>query len=284
MKGTLTLSLALKIRKLLDGKRIPSGSFPSTIAKDLIAEDIIVQVSRGSQRSYLLKDAQALHTYLSQHYGMGGTLDEWIEIQSRDEVVKRSELVKVTGNSKLKKSRGFKGFLLRSYSPVEATLNGEPLVIDPPKGLSLFMEDYGHFRIPDDVVVIGVENGENFQQIHKQEYLFKELKVLFVSRYPQSKDLRRWLQMIPNQYIHFGDFDLAGIHIFLTEFYPHLGIRSGFFIPPDVEERLKSGSCRLYDNQYARYKEMTVADERLRPLVQMIHQYRRGYEQEGYII
>ena len=29
--------------------------------------------------------------------------------------------------------------------------------------------------------------------------------------------------------------------------------------------------------------DMEVADERLKPLVEMIHKYRRGYEQEGYI-
>ena len=42
----------------------------------------------------------------------------------------------------------------------------------------------------------------------------------------QSSDLRTWLQTIPNQYVHFGDFDLAGIHIFLTEFQKHLGTRA----------------------------------------------------------
>ena len=139
-------------------------------------------------------------------------------------------------------------------------------------------------RIPDDVVVIGMENGENFQRIRGQQYLFGGLKVLFVSRYPQSTDLRTWLQMIPNRYIHFGDFDLAGIEIYQREFYVFLRERSEFFIPADVEERLKNGNRRLYDVQYARYKFMDIMDERLLPLVEMIHRYGKGYEQEGYII
>ena len=57
-----------------------------------------------------------------------------------------------------------------------------------------------------------------------------------------------------------------------------------FFIPADVEERLKNGNRRLYDMQYARYKFMDIMDERLLPLVEMIHRYGKGYEQEGYII
>ena len=150
-------------------------------------------------------------------------------------------------------------------------------MIEPVQGTSIFIEDYEHFRIPDDVVVVGMENGENFQRIREQQYLFADLTVLFVSRYPQSTDLRTWLQMIHNRYIHFGDFDLAGIDIFLRE-------RSEFFIPADVEERLKNGNRKLYDVQYARYKFMDIMDERLLPLVEMIHRYGKGYEQEGYII
>jgi len=113
--------------------------------------------------------------------------------------------------------------------------------------------------------------------------LFEGMKVLFVSRYPQSKDLCNWLKIIPNRYIHFGDIDLAGISIFLNEFYVKLGNRAEFFIPADVKKRLKDGNRQLYDNQYLRYRAMLVSDERLRPLVAMIHKYGKAYEQEGYI-
>ena len=146
-----------------------------------------------------------------------------------------------------------------------------------------FYQDYEYFRIPEDVVVVGIENGENFQHIRAQKYLFEGMKVLFVSRYPQSKDLCNWLKIIPNRYIHFGDIDLAGISIFLNEFYVKLGNRAEFFIPADVKKRLKDGNRQLYDNQYLRYRAMLVSDERLRPLVEMIHKYGKAYEQEGYI-
>ena len=106
---------------------------------------------------------------------------------------------------------------------------------------------------------------------------------MFVSRYPQSADLREWLIKIPNRYIHFGDFDLAGICIYQSEFYKFLGDRASFLIPEDVEERLKSGNKGLYDAQYLRYKNLKIIDSRLIGLVEMIHHYGRVYEQEGYI-
>ena len=88
---------------------------------------------------------------------------------------------------KFGKTRGFKGFLVNSYVPIEASLCEEVFVIYPAEGTSVFIEDYEHFRIPDDVVVIGMENGENFQRIRGQQYLFDDLKVLL---YPVTLNQR----------------------------------------------------------------------------------------------
>lgn len=49
---------------------------------------------------------------------------------------------------------------------------------------------------------------------------------LFVSRYPFSSDLVDWLALIPNPYIHFGDFDPEGIMIFQFPFKKALGKKS----------------------------------------------------------
>lgn len=81
----------------------------------------------------------------------------------------------------------------------------------------------------------------------------------------------------------FGDLDLAGIRIFITEFYRYLGERSSFLIPPDYEERIKNGSRERYDVQLTTTKNMIINDPRLRALAACIHKYHRGYDQEGYI-
>lgn len=283
MTYTLSLASARKILKLLHGESVPSSMFPAALAEVLLDEGLLVVSSRGSRKSYRINDVKGCRVYLSQHYSLQGSLEQWVELKSREENASRAEQVLTLGNSKFRHTRTFKGFLLNSYVPIEATLCEEPFLIHPAQGTSLFMENYECFRIPEDVMVIGMENGENFQNIRAQRYLFEKMKVLFVSRYPQSKDLRTWLQMIPNRYIHFGDFDLAGIHIFLQEYYAFLGERAQFFVPDDLESRLKEGNQQLYDDQYALYKDMKVTDARLQTLVRMIHRYKRGYEQEGYI-
>ena len=151
----------------------------------------------------------------------------------------------------------------------------------------MFISDWQSFSIPQDVVVVGIENMENFRLIRQQRALFERTigsaRLLFVSRYPQSSDLRSWLQTIPNYYIHFGDFDLAGIHIFLTEFHAYLGERSSFFIPADIEQKLANGSLERYHAQYLKFKYLTTDIPVLQHLIDTINTYHRCYDQEGYI-
>lgn len=97
----------------------------------------------------------------------------------------------------------------------------------------MFVSDWKEFAVDADALVVGIENMENFRKVSMQRHLFESVlgcnaRLLFVSRYPQSTDLRSWLRSIPNRYVHFGDFDLAGISIFLTEFHCCLGNRSSF--------------------------------------------------------
>lgn len=133
------------------------------------------------------------------------------------------------------------------------------------------------------MIVVGIENLENFNNLSKQTYLFPDGKCVFVCRYPQNSALYDWLERIPDRYLHFGDFDLAGISIYLTEFYSRLGNRATMLIPDDIEERIKHGSESLFDKQYNRFKSLNIVDSRIQPLFDMMMRHHRCYEQEGYI-
>ena len=168
------------------------------------------------------------------------------------------------------------------------------LLLCPCPGSFLYISDFLQFRIPTNAIVVGVENMENFRLPERQATVWEEIRdqfggdgvppLLLVSRYPQSRDLVTWLQEIPNFYVHFGDFDLAGIHIYLTEFYRYWGPdRSAFFVPADIEQRLAMGSRERYQTQFERFGKMDVPDARLLPLVSLIHCHQKGYDQEGYV-
>jgi hypothetical protein len=118
-------------------------------------------------------------------------------------------------------------------------------------------------------------------QITRQKKYFNKGSFLFVRRYPQNKDIIRWLKIIPNSYLHFGDFDFAGINIYYNEFKKHLGDRANFFIPNDIENLLKQfGNRKLFTNQTLQHSIQDINEPNLFHLIHIINQYGKGLEQE----
>jgi hypothetical protein len=172
---------------------------------------------------------------------------------------------------------------VNSYIPIKVTLNGKPITLNFAEGTFKFIYDFEKFIPEQKVTIVGIENPENFRFIEKQKHLFKDIQPLFVSRYPQnqSKDLVKWLQSIPNNYLHFGDFDFAGIGIYLNEFKKHLDEKALFFVPNNMEELIRlNGNRKLYNEQNINFKVERINEENLLKLIETIHKYRKGLEQE----
>ena len=274
------MAISASIQALISGEQVAGSKLSSKLLDELMAEGFLLVVTRGSRKTYRARDIEALKRYLidkDESYRM-------LEVHSS---FSRASMAAETGNSKLMTVRSCPGFPVNSYGPITSLLYGKRFVINPHEGSFVFIDDWQHFVIPEEVVVVGIENMENFRMIRLQRELFESVlgdkSLLFVSRYPQSTDLRNWLKGLPNKYVHFGDFDLAGIHIFLTEFYKHLGNRSSFLIPSDIESRLSKGSPTRYNEQYGKYHNLRCDIPYLQSLIDLINNYHRGYDQEGYI-
>lgn len=250
------MAISASIKALLKGEQVAGSKMSSQLTDELMAEGLLSVVARGSRKSYRARDTEALRRYLIDK-------DESYRMLEIDVSDSRASMARDTGNSKLAVVRSCPGFPINCYEPIACRLNGSPWVVNPQEGSFLYVADWKTFVIPEDVIVVGIENMENFRKIRQQRALFSsELglhRLLFVSRYPQSTDLRSWLCSIPNHYIHFGDFDLAGINIFLTEFHAHLGERSSFLIPKDIEQRLaNNGTGQRYNAQYQKFKNLAT--------------------------
>ena len=280
-----TAALIGKLIRLANGEALPVSSLKGDWFEQMQADDILVAVTHGSRKGLRVADTSSFRNYLASQYNIRD-LEQTFELLSNGDVDRASQVV-VTGDSKFLSHRTFTGFLVNSYQPIDAVLDGKPLTILPLDGTFMFIADYQHFCIPEDVVIVGVENAENFRHIARQKYLFKEYgKVLFVSRYPQSqsKDLLQWLLSTPNKYVHFGDLDLAGVAIYQNEFYRHLGERASLLMPEDYEERISRGNLDLYNSQLPQYGKLKIEDKRVSKLISTIHRHHRGYEQEGFIM
>lgn len=279
------MAVSITIRALLSGQTVAGSRLGDKLLEELLADGMLSIVVRGSRKSYRARDVETLRQYLIDK-------DERYKILEVPASDTRAIMAADTGNSKLVTVRSCPGFPVNTWERMVCRLHDSDMVVNPPEGSFIFITDWKHFVIPHDVVVVGVENMENFRLIGRQKaFIEKYLKghgysdhVLFVSRYPQSTDLRRWLTTIPNRYLHFGDFDLAGIHIFLSEFQRYLGSeRAAFLIPDDITERLKHGSTKRYDDQHVRFQGLSSNSPDLQQLIDFIHKVRKGYDQEGYI-
>ena len=279
-----TVALFQKLKLLSEGGKVASSQMRGEEVREMLADGVLQKQAHGRHVCYLAPDAEAFLAYLQNRWGITD-LTKSLQLLQDKEGASRAQFTQTTGDSKFIHQRTMTGFLVNSYTDIPATLHGRPVVIHPAEGSFTYIYDYTAFSVPEDVVIIGVENAENFRRIASQRNLFQAYnRPLFVSRYPQNGDLLRWLLSVPNHYVHFGDFDLAGIHIFLTEFFQHLGpSRSEFFIPDDIYQRLPSGSYERYKVQYNKFGSMTVADSRLLPLFDAINREHKGYDQEGYI-
>ena len=274
------MAINASIQALISGEQVAGSKLSCKLLDELMAEGLLLVATRGSRKTYRARDTEALKRYLIDK-------DESYRILEATVTDSRASLAVETGNSKLLNVRSCPGFPVNSYEPITCLLRGNVFVVNPPDGSFVFIDDWKHFSVPEDIVVVGIENMENFRMIRQQRKMFESLlggkSLLFVSRYPQSTDLRNWLKSISNRYVHFGDFDMAGISIYLTEFQKYLGDRASFLIPSDLEQRLSQGSSVRYNAQYGKFHTLHCSDKNIQSLLELINKYCRCYDQEGYI-
>lgn len=276
----IPIHIAQKLLQLLKGEVLPSSVAKHAIIEELVSERIIERSGRIQKKLHLI-NRDALLLFLQNKCGIND-LEEYIEESQKDNL-KRSDLIKISSNSKLKSVRTFKGFLVNSYEPIQAELNSKSITLNFSDGVFQFIYDFESFIPKSTITIIGIENPENFRWIVKQKHLFNAIQPLFVCRYPQnqSKDLIKWLQSIPNNYMHFGDFDFAGIGIYLNEYKKYLGEKAIFFLPNNVNELINlNGNYKVYNDQKLNFKIDEIKEENILKLIQIIHKYKKGLEQE----
>lgn len=279
----LNLKSGKVLQKLLDGEVISYSSAKSKVIDKLISENILY-IKGKHRRTVELVDEVGLELFLANQLQIDDLYGYVAALESKDS--SRADFMQSARDSKFSKERVFKGFLINSYDVIYAKLNNKDFLIKPNKGSFMFVYDFESFEIPNDIVIVGIENAENFRYIEKQKYLFKNIKPLFVSRYPQnqSKDFILWMNSIPNKYLHFGDFDIAGIGIYLNEYKKYLNNKATFFIPESVEEDIRNkGNIERYNKQQINFDVDSIKEDRLRRLLDVIHFEKKGLDQEYYI-
>jgi hypothetical protein len=285
MRTRITLSFARLLQALLEGAVINAAEFSASHKKllDHFIKDGVLdfRVIGKQQRKIFCPDDINLSQYLHHKFEIP-SLGNYIQFLEKEDA-QRSDAAKAVSNTKFNKTKVFTGFLLNCYEEINGELYSRPFSIKPTIGTFTFVSAYQHFRIPPDVTVVTVEGHENFREVERQRYLFEGLKPLFLWRYQNSNAIVEWLSLIPNTYIHFGDFDPKGIHIYLSEFKSKIpGDRGRFLIPPDLDRLLtEHGEKALYENQKDCLPLIRAFDyQEVLPVIEIIEKRKKGLAQE----
>ena len=155
------MALSASIQALLAGELVAGSRLNSKLLDELLAEGLLLVVSRGSRKSYRARDAEALKRFLvdkDERYRLlevnASDSDERYRLLEVNASDSRATMAAETGNSKLVMVRSCPGFPVNSYERVECFLGGDPFPVNPQEGSFLFVSDWKKFAIPEDVVVM----------------------------------------------------------------------------------------------------------------------------------
>lgn len=277
----ITIEQAKLLKELSEGKKVPLSRLKARIFQQLIQEQVLLRQKESHGWNIYTDQPQSLLNYLYNHY-IRCTLDEYIE--RGQAAPSRSNNIRMSGDSKLKETELWQGFYFKVSEPIHAQWQGKPLTLLPyPEGIPVFMPQPETLSLPEDVTVVMIENSENFLKIETQLPLFQGLKCFFVSFYPREQHsyFIEWLQKQPNNYVHYGDFDFAGIHIYQSQYKKYVSGESHYLVPSGLLPLFRRyGKRALYNNQLSLQALIKADEPGISELLEIIKREHKGLEQE----
>ena len=284
MAINITINNFKAIKILLQDKYITKTLFGS---KKLLEELIgcnCVYVSGKPQQIYL-NDEEALFGVIKSNGYKVNSIEDLDYFIEEKEPISRDEVSEKFSDSKKIKSKSFNGLTIAVSDKLEVKINDKKQNIYPIEGTGLFIHYTSSFQLDDDIIVVGVENPQVVWYINKYRHLFDENKkylFLSISEYKTNYQYQ-WLESFEGEYIHFGDFDLAGANIYLNTIIPKLkkARKHSFLIPENIYEIMKKRNYKKdYQNQL-NYRNIESKDDfLLQELISFIKKYKITLEQE----
>ena len=267
-------------KKILRGRKFTEKAIVQKLK--LNGSIVLNRITPQRYEIVLLKEENIFNFFKSLGYLKIETLkdiDEYIkDILEKD--VSRDKIQQWTKSTKTKTSKSLKGLYISSIENLNIKINDEVVTIVPTNGLGYFCFYTEKIEVTKETIIVGVENYQVVWFAKKYRELFKEKHLLFVVRNPYMRD---WIEDLENEYIHFGDYDLAGISIYINEMIPRLkkSKKYSMFIPENIEFLIREyGDRELFEKQ-KRYLNMKLEDEQVLKLKRIIEKYKKGLEQEA---
>jgi len=242
----------------------------------------IERVSAQREKAYTQKEKNIFLALQNRGYNINSKGDLQEMIESFSKVQSRDEIQKLQTSTKAQNSESLRGLFISSTMRVDILLDAKTFTISENCGVGYFFFHTQKVELSKDVTIVGVENFQVVWFSKKYAKLFEAKKLIFVMINPYMLE---WIESLENEYIHFGDFDLAGLNIYANRVVPHLkkSKKHSFFVPSNIEELIKKyGNAELYQKQLS-YRDTHLQERYLVELREIMKRYKKVLEQEGII-
>ncbi len=276
----ISRSFASNLLRLIDGEMLPASAFGNRRQLKQLEEDraVVRMVTGRNRASIRCADPIALENYLRLHFGITD-LETYIKLLDQ-ETRDGEDSLQATTSTKTFRRKGMQGFFIKAFS-TQLHVGGRALDALP-DGVEYFVHEPAALHVPSSALIVGVENPECFVKIDRLIHRFPQKELVVVMRYHSLSPVE-WLKTIENHYLHFGDFDPAGIAIYCNEYLSRLGEeRCRFWVPPEIVSLMNAhGRPDLFDRQHQLWPpRIPFKQAELRNLVALITQQGKGFEQE----
>jgi len=275
----------ISLKKLLKDEYILKKEISSQKLINSLKECNAIDIE-GKPQCIYLKDLNTLFAVLkSNGYNINSLEDIDYFIEESENSKSRDEVAEKFSDTKRVESKSFNGLMVSVFNKIEVTLNGVIQYIYPIEGTGLFIHYSTKLELDNDIVLVGVENPQVVWFINRYRHLFNQDKqyiFLSLSEFKTSYQYK-WLESFKGEYIHFGDFDLAGINIYLSSTLPRLkNCRShSFLIPEHIYKIMEEKNYKKdYSNQTRYLNIESKDDEKLKELIDFIKNRKITLEQE----
>lgn len=280
----IPLSFARCLLRLSKGEILNASEVSTKSCLKQFTEDGIIQKLpvAGRRVTYYCPTPESLQMYLEVQHSIL-SLENYITNFESSESDGESSLA-ASKSTKTFRTKSLQGFFIKAFNSRLEIAN--QAIYPAPEGIELFVWRPELLQISPSALIVGIENPECFLKFDRLIELFPKKEIILVMRY-LSQSSNRWLQTISNDYLHFGDFDPAGVSIYIREFRDLLPAdRCSFFIPPSIEKQIrKYGMETLYDQQSHLIDTIDIHKyPEIEELAILLRKYRKGLEQERLLI
>ncbi|MBU3015006.1 hypothetical protein KO488_09580 [Poseidonibacter lekithochrous] len=287
MAINITKNNFIVIKILLEEKYISKSTFKNKKLLSALLACNSISISEERPVKIYLNDEKALLGVIKANGYNVTSLRDIEHFINQEEIPKsRDDVANDYSDTKRVESKSFNGLMIAVLDKLEVTFNNKKEYLYPNiQATGLFLHYSSKLELLDDVIVVGVENPQVVWQIKKYKHLFAENKkylFLSISEYKTNYQYK-WLETFKGEYIHFGDFDLAGINIYLNTIIPRLKKckKHSFLIPENIYKIIKEKDYKKDYSHQTKYENIESKDDFiLQELIDFIKTNKITLEQE----